>query len=1139
MAELEIRTRGGADPKGKPRVYITAHPKDAGKYVEEIAADLIEVADCAVYYTRDMRLGVDEEDYSLEFEMMNLVVVPVTYSLLTLGCRAMDFDIPFAKKKSIPVLPLMMEKGLDSLYSSPDRFGAMQYLSPHSRDKSEIAYKDRLRSYLKTVLVDDNLSSRIRAAFDAYVFLSYRKRDRVYANRLMRLIHEMPECRDIAIWYDEFLTPGESFSDNIWRALDNSRLFALLVTPNVLEASNFVMREEYPEARRRGMEIIPAEMVKTDRRELERNYEGIPECVNAESGELFRHRMALMAKRIATAPKKNDHTHNFLIGLAYLEGIDVEVDRERALKLITSAAEGGLPEAMEKLSVMYREGVGVGIDYKASARWQERLAARYLSTLGSEHSDTVAALGNLAVIYSELGMYEKAREQHEKVYAKLKRLKGELSSDALIVLNNLASTLGELGEGEKAYELFELVYEKRKRLFGERQLDTVMALGGVASAHASLGNYEKAITLYERVYEDMCHILGKEHGYTLATLGNISVCYGNLGNLKKAVELDESIYKTSRKAFGDFHPDTLDALQNLAVAHLEIKEYKKAYAMLDKVVKARASVLGEDHPNTLFAISSLAESYRRAADFKRERDTLEALYPRFVKTFGKEHGESLECLENLALCYSELGDKKRAADLLSQVVEDRMRINGAKNRDSALSASRLAAIYRDMGEVINGLSLSRRAYDSAVLALGEDHPDTLSVLYNYSVCCIEAEDFASAAEALLLLYKSEMKLYKDEKHPDLIRTVRRLSLVYNKLSDYVKAKYYAEKLYSALLATRGEEDEECIEALRDLFVYSARQEGDKSATDTGERLYKLMCKVKGKDHPETLTAYNNLAMCYADHDGDFKRAADIWEEIFAKYTVKKGKKHEDTLGVLMILATTHKVLGNTKRAAELQLTLVDTYRHMYGQEHDKTVLATKTLAAIYSDAGEYDRAKPLYRQVYDYYEFIKGDTHEDTLEALCSLADTVAALGDSKSAVKLHERLGVRLLEVRGMEDINTLYCFYNLARDYFELGNIEDARELCEDIYERIGGLKNAREYYELYLAEGLLSKIYGRLGMRDASLKMAKEAYEGARRLLGNTDDNTILLLQELIILYGDFGENKKALEYIEILKKYTDLG
>ena len=61
----------------------------------------------------------------------------------------------------------------------------------------------------------ESAKEKIRAAFDAYIFLSYRKKDRAYAQELMHLIHKNRFCKDIAIWYDEFLTPGESFRANV------------------------------------------------------------------------------------------------------------------------------------------------------------------------------------------------------------------------------------------------------------------------------------------------------------------------------------------------------------------------------------------------------------------------------------------------------------------------------------------------------------------------------------------------------------------------------------------------------------------------------------------------------------------------------------------------------------------------------------------------------------------------------------------------------------------------------------------------------------------------------------------------------------------------------------------------------------
>ena len=272
MAIFSFKTRGGSSPKGKPRVYFTCHPEDFSRSFEKICDDILKTHDCAIYYTENMSAPITDENRDADLLQMNLFVVPVTFRLLTTKNRAMDEDIEFAKSKMIPILPIMMETGIDEFYSRPEKFGQRQYLNPQSGDKTEIGYEEKLKKYLESVLVSDETAKRIRAAFDAYIFLSYRKKDRRYANELMRLIHKNPEYRDIAIWYDEFLTPGESFDENIKKALDDAKLFALLVTPSLLEDANFVMREEYPAAKRLGKEIITAEMASTDQNELRKKF---------------------------------------------------------------------------------------------------------------------------------------------------------------------------------------------------------------------------------------------------------------------------------------------------------------------------------------------------------------------------------------------------------------------------------------------------------------------------------------------------------------------------------------------------------------------------------------------------------------------------------------------------------------------------------------------------------------------------------------------------------------------------------------------------------------------------------------------------------------------------------------------------
>lgn len=391
MAVFKIETKNKVDIDKKPRVYFTCHPDDFEKYFKKICDDIFKTHDCAIYYTEDMTEFIAEDEKEVDLGRNNLFVVPVTFKLLTTPNRTMDADIPYALVKHIPVLPILMELVDDELYSS--KFGELQYLNPLSEDRTEVPYEEKLKKYLESLLFSKELTDRIRNAFYAYIFLSYRKVDRVYANTLMRLIHSIPECRDFAIWFDEFLTPGESFKANIEKALDDCKLFTFLVTERLLkkninkngeEENNFVMAEELPKAKgkraKKGTKIIAVEMEDAGK--------DAPSILEAD--DYIRYDDLEFRDRILATISKikydavNTPEHTFLMGLAYLEGIDMEVDRERAVALIENAAESDLAEAMEKLIRMYKDGAGVARNDDAVQKWSNRLADYYYTRIFSQ-----------------------------------------------------------------------------------------------------------------------------------------------------------------------------------------------------------------------------------------------------------------------------------------------------------------------------------------------------------------------------------------------------------------------------------------------------------------------------------------------------------------------------------------------------------------------------------------------------------------------------------------------------------------------------------------------------------------------------------------------------------------------------------
>ena len=379
MSRFNCRTRGNASPQGKPNVYFCCHPADVSCF-DEIAGDILRFQNCAIWYREDPArpedisadsCPADPDTYFCDLSRMQLFVIPVTSSFLCEPNRARDTDLPYALEHHIPILPLLQEDGLESLFNQT--CGDLQILNKYTEDPTALDFYQKLERFLSDVLIPDDLADKIRAAFDAYVFLSYRKKDRKYAQQLMRLIHQNEFCRDIAIWYDEFLIPGENFNDSIAAALEQSSLFALAVTPNLVNEPNYVMSIEYPMAKEAKKTVLPFELVPTDKKDLEEKFTELPACTDVRDMSALS--ATLLEAVTSLAIRENDASpeHLFFIGLAYLAGIDVEVDCEQALALISRAAGQGLPEAMEKLVHMYKNGIGVPRDFLQAISWQKRL----------------------------------------------------------------------------------------------------------------------------------------------------------------------------------------------------------------------------------------------------------------------------------------------------------------------------------------------------------------------------------------------------------------------------------------------------------------------------------------------------------------------------------------------------------------------------------------------------------------------------------------------------------------------------------------------------------------------------------------------------------------------------------------------
>lgn len=499
---IEIKTKDDSSPSNKPRVYFACHPDDFNEFFTRICDSIFETHDCAIYYTPDMTTKIDNFLESIDFKRINLFVIPITAKLLNTPSRAISCDFQCAKKEGIPVLPLMMDSGIDEVYSRPEFFGELQYLTPNSNNPTEIPYEEKLKNYLESVLISNDVAEQIRSVFCRYVFLSYRKTDREYANTLLQDIHSNIECRHIPIWFDEFLIPGESFRENIERIVSNAKLFALLVTPSLFEKvtetngeehDNYVISTELPLAKRQKKDIVTIEMVDTSR-ELLKNSE-LPPPITNRSPE-FLSQLADTLSRIAAIPTDSPK-HKFLLGLAYLHGINFEINREYAISLITAAAESDFLPAIKQLVFLYRNTKGSQFNTEECLKWQKKLVSLYseISKRTASSEDKIEyfnAMLDLSSFFHECGNLDEAYSTSLCCISLAKEMHSNNKTDpfaTLLVCSYIMHShiLCELGNDNAAQKILAICFDIWNPTSKELS-DTLLTQ--LTSAHLAFGKIE-------------------------------------------------------------------------------------------------------------------------------------------------------------------------------------------------------------------------------------------------------------------------------------------------------------------------------------------------------------------------------------------------------------------------------------------------------------------------------------------------------------------------------------------------------------------------------------------------------------------------------------------------------------------------
>jgi len=447
----------------------------------------------------------------------------------------------------------------------------------------------------------------------------------------------------------------------------------MVVTPNLVNEENYVMTIEYPMARDNRMLILPAEAIKTDKEELKNKYKDIPECTSTQDEKALSDSLLNALKTLAIESNDSSPEHNFFIGLAYLSGIDVEVNYEKALKLITSAAEDGLIEAKEKLVSMYENGIGVKKDCYEAIKWQYRVAEYYYENYYSNSSqieleNLIAVNHNLANLCLDGNILDDAEEHFNTILELCEELK-EYNEDAVDInlidaLNGLYRVCVKLGRyseaGQHISSLLEL-FEKNDACDPFRK-SLYYSNAGLAFYFAQ--DSEKAMEYYDKSNEFLSKteerdidylIMGTRLHINIGTLMYSLKRYEEaIQNYSKAIEYSEKVNNLTKNKYID---DLFDCYNSIGMVYLSMEEFDKAHEVLKKLFDKIYKEYKEERNITWIPYeANLQNTIGQLFWHKKEYENAEKHYKKATNLYKKFNFMQINPYDaDLAMVYNNLG----------------------------------------------------------------------------------------------------------------------------------------------------------------------------------------------------------------------------------------------------------------------------------------------------------------------------------------------------------------------------------------------------------------------------------------------------------------------------------------------------
>ncbi|WP_189716556.1 FxSxx-COOH system tetratricopeptide repeat protein, partial [Streptomyces chryseus] len=268
-------------------------------------------------------------------------------------------------------------------------------------------------------------------------------------------------------------------------------------------------------------------------------------------------------------------------------------------------------------------------------------------------------------------------------------------------------------------------------------------------------------------------------------------------------------------------------------------------------------------------------------------------------------------------------------------------------------------------------------------------------------------------------------------------------------------------------------------------------------------------RLLGDEHPDTLTARHGLATSYLMAER-FTEATPLLQRVLAGRERLLGDEHPRTLSARVHLAHSYAAAERATEAITILERVAADSERLLG-EHPLTLAAGEGLALSYSLAGRLTETIPLLERVLAGRERLLSGEHPDTLSARNSLALSYSLAGRLTEAITIQERLAADSERLLGDEHPDTLSARRSLALSYGAVERTTEAIPLLERVaadYERLLGDEHPDT---LIVWEGLALS-YSLAGRLTEAITIQERVAADSERLLGDEHPDTMMAVGTL---------------------------